>query len=338
MERVPWIALADTPTPITELPAPPGFCGRLLAKRDDLTSTLFGGNKVRKFEYLLGDAARRGARSLVTLGGIGSNQCLAATLHGRARGHAVDLSLVRQPITDGVRQAVRGMAAGGARIRYADSMAGALGNVRRALRDGRRAGEDPYYIPFGATNALGALGYVSAGLELAAQVQDGVCPEPEYQLVAAGTCGTAAGLLVGARLAGLTSRLVAVGVVHRSFLTRALVLWRATQIAALLARLDPSTPRLRFGWRDITVVGDQLGTGYGHATPAARRAVEWARPHLALETTYTGKALASLLKPHGPLARARTVLFWNTQNASPFALTSAFDELPARLRDLLSRS
>jgi len=336
--RVPWVALADTPTPVAELPAPPGFGGRLFVKRDDRTSTRFGGNKVRKLEYLFADAERQGARTLVTLGGIGSNQCLGTTLHGRARGHTVEVSLMRQPVTDGVRSALRGMAAAGARIRYADSFVGALRNARGALHAGRRAGERPYFIPFGATNLLGTLGYVSAGLELAAQVRDGVCPRPDCQLVAAGTCGTAAGLLVGMRLAGASGAVIAVGVVHRAWLTRLLILWYANRTAALLARLDPGAPRMRFGWGDVGVVADQLGPGYGHGTAAARRAVEWARPHLTLETTYTGKALASLLEPHGALARAGVVLFWDTHNSSPFPLAPTLDHLPDRLRDLLARS
>jgi len=336
--RVPWVAIADTPTPVAKLPSPAGFDGRLFAKRDDLTSPLYGGNKARKFEYLLADAERGGAQTLVTLGGIGSNQCLAASLHGRARGHVVELSLMRQPITDGVRRALQGMVAAGARIRYADSILGALRNERRAMRDRRRAGEHPYHIPFGATNALGALGYVAAALELAEQVRAGACPEPDVQLVAAGTCGTAAGLLVGTRLAGLNSRLIAVGVVHRSLVTRALILWYANRTAALLSRLDGSMPRLRFGSGDVTIVGDQLGDGYGHATAAAHRAADWARPHLALETSYTGKALAALVEPHAPFAGARVVLFWNTQNSSPFPIAASTDHLPERLRELLTRS
>ena len=336
--RVPWVAIAATPTPITELPGPEGFGGRLFVKRDDLTAPLYGGNKVRKFEYLLADAERGGAQTLVTLGGIGSNQCLAAALHGRARGHSVELSLMRQPVTDGVRRALQGMVAAGARIRYAASMLGALRNERQAMRDRRRTGEHPYHIPFGATNALGALGYVAAVLELAEQVRAGVCPEPDVQLVAAGTCGTAAGILVGTRLAGLHSKLIAVGVVHRSLVTRALILWYANRTAALLSRLDAAMPRLRFGSGDLTIAGDQLGDGYGHPTLAARRAVDWARPHLALETTYTGKTLAVLLEPHAPLARARVVLFWNTQNSSPFPMAATLDHLPERLRALLTRS
>ena len=293
---------------------------------------------MRKFEYILADAERGGADLLVTLGGIGSNQCLGATLHGRARGHAVAVSLMRQPVTDGVRRTLQGMIVAGARIRYAESMIGGLRNEWLAMRDGRRAGERPYHMPFGATNTLGALGYATAALELAGQVRAGACPDPDVQLVAAGTCGTAAGLLVGTRLAGMKSRLIAVGVVHRTLLTRTLILWFANRTAVLLSRLDPSMPRMRFGSGDVIVAGDQLGNGYGHATAAAHRAVDWARPYLALETTYTGKALAPLLQPQGPLASARVVLFWNTQNSSPFSTATTFDSLPGRLRVLLAQS
>lgn len=333
-ERVPWIALADTPTPITELPAPAGFRGTLFAKRDDLTSALFGGNKVRKFEYLLADAERRGARSLVTMGGIGSNQALAAALHGRARRHAVELSLVRQPVTDAVRRTARGIAASGARVRYAASFAGGIYNARRAVRARRRAGQRPYYIPLGATSALGSLGYVSAGLELAHQVADGVCPPPDCLFVAAATCGTAAGLLLGCRLGGLSTQVVAVRVAHPAITTRALLLWQARRTAALLARLVPSAPRLRIGWSDVSVIGADAYARYGRVTPESQRALEWARPHLALETTYTGKALAACLDRCGAGARDHTVLFWNTHNSSDFGTAPGFDGLPDRLQRL----
>ena len=331
---MPWIALADTPTPITELPAPPAFPGRLFAKRDDLTSTLFGGNKVRKFEYLLADAERHGARALVTMGGIGSNQALAAALHGRARHHTVELSLVRQPVTEAVRRTARGIAASGARVRYAASFAGGVYNARRAVRARRRAGDRPYYIPLGATNSLGTLGYVTAALELARQVAEGECPPLDCLFVAAGTCGTAAGLIVGGRLAGLRTRVVAVRVAHPAITTRALLLWHTRRTAALLARLAPRAPRLRFRWSDITVVGADAGAGYGRVTAEAERAIEWAGPYLALEPTYTGKAMAACLDRCGSQARDHTVLFWNTHNASDYRTASGFDGLPNRLQRL----
>ena len=335
-DRLPWIPLATVPTPIDELPAPEGFRGRLFVKRDDLTSPLYGGNKVRKFEYLLADARRRGARALVTVGGIGSNQGLAAALHGAALGFAVELSLDRQPVTDAVRLVVRGMVAAGARIRYAAGPVGMLANAAAAIRARRRAGETPYYIPFGATNPLASAGYVAAALELAAQVRAGVVPEPDRLFVAAGTCGTAAGLVVGCRVAGLRTRVTAVRVVARPLANTPLLLWRARRVAALLARLDPAVPRVRIVRREVDLVGDFVGEGYGAPTREAEQALAWAAARLRLETTYSGKALAACLTWCRDRGAGETVLFWNTHNSASFATVQDLGGLAAPLRALLA--
>ena len=335
-DRLPWIPLATVPTPIEELPSPAGFRGRLFVKRDDLTSPLYGGNKVRKFEYLLADARRLGARALVTVGGIGSNQGLAAALHGAALGFAVELSLGWQPVTAGVRLAVRGMVAAGARIRYAAGPVGMFAAARAAMRARRRAGETPYYIPFGATNTLASAGYVAAALELAAQVRAGEVPEPDRLFVPAGTLGTAAGLLVGCRVAGLRTRVTAVRVVARALANTPLLLWRARRVAALLARFDPAVPRVRFGRREVDLVGDFVGEGYGAPTREAEQALAWAAPRLRLETTYSGKALAACLEWCRDRAAGETVLFWNTHNSASFPTVQDLGGLSAPLRALLA--
>lgn len=323
------MSLATVPTPVEELPPPAGFRGRLFVKRDDLTSPLYGGNKVRKFEHLFADARRRGARALVSVGRIGSNHGLAVALHGRASGFAVDLSLAPQPLTDGVRRNLRGMLAAGARIRYASGVIGAFANAATAMRARRLAGEAPYYIPLGATNALGSAGYVAAALELAGQIGRGALPEPDRLFVAAGTCGTAAGLLVGCRIAGLRTRVAAVRVAARPLTSAPLLLWTARRVAALLARLDPTMRRPWFGWGDIELVDGFAGAGYGRPTLEAQQALDWAAPHLQLETTYTGKALAACLAwCRGAGADAGMVLFWNTYNSAPFAMVELLDALP----------
>ncbi len=310
--------------------------GRLFVKRDDLTSPRYGGNKVRKFEYLLADARRRGARALVTVGGIGSNQGLAAAMHGTALGFAVELSLSWQPVTDTVRLAVRGMVATGARIRYAGGPVGMFANAAAAVYARRRAGERPYYIPFGATNSLASAGYVAAALELAAQIRAGEVPEPDRLFVPAGTCGTAAGLLVGCRMAGLRTRVTAVRVVERPLANTLLLLWRARRVAALLARLDPTVPRVRIERRDVDLVGDFVGPGYGAPTHEAEQALAWAAPRLRLETTYSAKALAACLAWSRDRAREETGLFWNTHNSASFPTARDLDALPGSLRALLA--
>ena len=113
---VPWTPLAHVPTPVEPCAAIADYLGRgdVWVKRDDLVSPLYGGNKIRRYEYLLADAAARGARTVVTAGGLGSTQVLSTILFGRALGFDVTAALFDQPVTKFVRRALlAGHAAGG---------------------------------------------------------------------------------------------------------------------------------------------------------------------------------------------------------------------------------
>jgi D-cysteine desulfhydrase len=336
--RLPWIPLATLPTPVDEWPPPDGSSARLFVKRDDLTAPLYGGNKIRKFEYLLAQARQRGARSLVTLGGFGTNQGLALALHGRALGFAVDISLAPQPVTPAVRANLRGMLAAGATVRPARSGLGCLWSVGRALRARRRAGERPCYVPAGASTPLTTVGYIGAGLELAAQIERGILPAPRRIFVAGATCGTAAGLVAGCRLAGLPTRVTVIRVFPAYQANRRTVVRLARRALALLRAGDPDVPDVRIGGDDFDLLPGYLGEGYGAPTPAALAAVAWAAPRATLETTYTGKALAACLAYCRAAAAADPVLFWNTYNSAPFP--QAFDpaDVPAALRPVLTDS
>jgi D-cysteine desulfhydrase len=317
-DQLPRIPLATVPTPVEELTAPEGFRGRLFVKRDDLISPRYGGNKIRKFELLLGQAERQGARCLVSLGGIGSHQALGLALHGRALGLAVDVPLVPQPVTPDVTATLRGLAAAGATVRIVRTALGGLWSAGRALRRRRHAGERPYYVPPGATTPLSTLGHVAAGLELADQVRLGLLPPPERVFIAAGSCGSAAGLVVGCRLAELPTRVGAVRAYSAWWANRRTIAQLARRAVALLRSLDRSVPPLSVTAADFDVWTEFLGAGYGSPTPAAQAAIAWAAPRLTLETTYTGKALAACLA-HGAVTAEGPVLFWNTFNSAPFA-------------------
>ncbi len=273
------------------------------------------------------------------MGGIGSNLGIATALHGRARGLAVELSLSWQPVTDGVRRNLRGMLAAGARVHYADSMLQAVWNARRVVRRLFREGAAPFLLPIGATSAWSSLGYVAAGLELAAQIRAGLLPMPDRLYVAAGSCGTAAGLIVGCRLAGLTSRVVAVRIAQRTLTNTPLLLWETKRVAALLGDLDASA-RVRLAKHDVELVGGYAGSRYGAPTPEAEAALAWAGQRgggrLTLETTYTGKALAACLDAcRHSQAGEETILFWNTFNSAPFALADSDEGLPPALRAVI---
>src|SRR5262249_27034316 len=143
------------------------------------------------------------------------------------------------------------------------------------------SGERMRWVPAGGSSPLGTLGYVSAGLELAAQVAARACPEPERIYVALSTGATFAGLWVGCALGGLRSRVIGVRVADRALANEVLV--RALAAGALdrLRRAGALGARQGLGLlaRPVEIVGDQLGPGYGLPTPAAAEVLGLMREH-----------------------------------------------------------
>jgi 1-aminocyclopropane-1-carboxylate deaminase/D-cysteine desulfhydrase-like pyridoxal-dependent ACC family enzyme len=310
-EVVPHVSLGTFPTRVHRLEGllPPSV--ELWVKRDDESGALYGGNKVRKLEFLLAEAQRRGARRVATMGAIGSHHVLATAIYGRQQGLAVEAVVFPQPLTDHVREQLLADIASGATLR---PTGGYLGVPLAAWRARRPA--DTMWIAPGGSSAVGSLGYVEAGLELMAQIARGELPPPDVVYVPLGSCGTAAGLLCGLRGPEANAlEVVAVRVVDRvasnAGKVRSLVgditmgqLWRGRR-----ARLLP-LPRWRVEHRFF-------GAGYGRATPESDDAVSRAADAgLRLEPTYTGKTMAALLADAGAGRLAgKRVLFWQTYNS-----------------------
>jgi len=316
--------------------------GSLFVKRDDRSCALYGGNKPRKLEFVIGRALERGSRRLVTSGGLGTNHGLATTILGRAVGISTSLVLVDQPITEGVQRSLRLAAAWGAEQVYAGNVPGAVVQTLRVLATSTLRRERPHFVPAGGSSPRGDLGFACAALELAEQVRAGELPEPAEIWVAVGTGGTATGLVVGLKLAGLATRVR--GVLVTSILPPSPKSLARTARAALreLRRLDPEIPEYSFGPADFPLERDQLGAGYGAPTEAGVSAVAAAAEQdIYLDPTYTGKCLAGLQQsarqgalPDGP------VLFWNTLNSVDVAATAPVDPdsavLPKPLQRFLS--
>ena len=196
----------------------------------------WGGNKVRKLEWIIPEAQRRGVRTLFTVGGIGTHWGLAAALYGREHGLRTLLGLVDQPVDDHVREQLARLEASGAELhRYRDPTRlrlAAPGLIAGAMLRDRRL---PWYLPAGGSNAFGALAYAETALEIAGQVDAGVLPEPATVVTAVGSGGTAAGLALGLRLAGLRTRVFGV-VVNDAFPLDAPVIARLANRTADLLR------------------------------------------------------------------------------------------------------
>jgi D-cysteine desulfhydrase len=313
-KNTPWMPLAHVPTAVEPCDAIAGWLGRssgVFMKRDDLVSPLYGGNKVRRYEFLLADARARGKKRIVTVGGLASTQAMATVLFGRALDFEVRLVLFDQPVTGFALDAVRGFVAGGAEVIYGGGYA--MSALRAYRAQTRERGEN-YFIMPGAAGALANLGYIDAMLELGGQVERGEAPRPDVIVLPSGSSGTLAALALGAAYLGWETEIVGVRITTALATNRLSVGRVVANTDRALAKREPRWKPLRdrARWR---LYGGALGAGYGHPTPAA---IEGAAQVEALtgahgEVTYSGKALVGLRELLAePRYRDKVFLFWNT--------------------------
>lgn len=261
----------------------------------------WGGNKVRKLEWILPEARRRGIRTLFTVGGIGTHWGLACALYGREHGLHTVLGLVDQPVDDHVREQLARLEASGASLHRYRSVRGLKVAAPWLIASNVRRGKLPWYLPAGGSNAVGTLGYVETALEIADQVAAGELPEPATVVTAIGSGGTAAGLALGFRLAGLRTRVFGV-VVNDAFPLDAPVIARLANRTGDLLRSRGADDVPVLAAADLATADDWLGTTYGDPTPASNEMVAAARAlGLDLEPVYTGKALAAIRDLSGSL-------------------------------------
>ncbi|WP_438021388.1 pyridoxal-phosphate dependent enzyme [Sorangium sp. So ce315] len=325
--QIPWRPLAHAPTPVVPCAAIEGYLGRggVWVKRDDVISPLYGGNKVRRFEFLLADAERRGARTLVTVGGLASTQTTATALFGRALGFAVTAVLFDQPVTRFGRRALLTSAASGAELVHGGGYATTAVRAIRALCRADR----PYFILPGASSALPCLGYVDAMLELAEQVRRGEAPRPDRIVVASGTGGTLAGLALGAAVLGWPTTVVGVRITERIASNRAVVRYEIGSMKRLLARRAPRFTRRRLPAARFAIDHRAIGPGYGAPTPASIAAIPEVERLIGVpgEVTYSAKALAAL-REIGREHPGETILLWQTLSSARPALAPGAAALP----------
>ena len=317
--RVPRYRLTALPTPVHRLTrlGQDGGIPNLWVKRDDASGPFYGGNKPRKLEWLLGDALRRGRRSVMTFGGIGTHHGLATTICARQAGLRTILVLLPQPLSEHVCHCLLLDHAYGAELHVAPSVAAAAATSVGLIVRGAVRRDVPSIIPVGGTSPLGTLGYVNAALELAEQVRVGDCPEPDSIFVPLGSGGTIAGLVLGLKLAGLRSRVVGVLVTDILPPSPSRLARLANRCWKRLRGAVPEIPHVRVGSADFSIVDGFVGPGYGAPTEEAAQAIDLMRERegISLETTYTGKCLAALLHLAAEEYRAQTLLFWNTYSS-----------------------
>jgi D-cysteine desulfhydrase len=316
--RVPFVELGTFPTPLETLDALAEEMGlaSLLVKRDDVSGEPYGGNKVRKLEFLLGDALAAGATETLTFGAAGSNHALATAVYAARLGMKPYSMLSGQPNAAYVRRNLLAGHAVGAELLLAPDLEGREREAVRLLQERERAtGRRPYVVPMGGTSPLGTLGPVEGGLELGAQVAEAGLPAPDVLYVALGSMGTAAGVIVGLAALGLPTRIVAVRVTPSEWANAGKLTGLIDSTVALLRENGAEVPDVDArSWR---VHDEAFGEGYARFTAEGVAACACAEDAgLHLEGTYTGKTFGAMLADAraGEL-RGKRVAFWNTYNS-----------------------
>ncbi len=328
--RLEYMSLADLPTPVTtELLVSGSRHREITIKHDDVSGVEYGGNKLRKLEYILQQAKNKGAQRIATFGTVGSNHALATALYARRAGFECTCFLSHQALRPGLGNTLRFHLQNGTEIvHYSGSHRERVSTMRKYLRGG-----NVWVVPLGGSSWLGTVGNVNAGLELAAQIEAGELPCPKRVYIAFGTMGSAAGLAMGIALSGLDIETHAIRVSRKIYANDTGLRRLMRKTAAMMHAIDPAIPHDLEQRASIVCRDEFFGTGYGRTNDATERAIALARDELgiSLESTYTGKAMAGLLHDVGEGCNA-PLLFWNTYNSRRLAIDDTlqpdFNSLP----------
>lgn len=285
----PRVSLVLEPTPLHPAERLSGELGvPVLLKRDDLAGTGLGGNKLRGLEYLIADALGQGCDCLVTGAGPQSNWTMLAALacvRYQIEPHVVCYG--SSAADEGNMRLHRWL---GVDVRFTGDpgRSSVDAGIEAVTAELRAAGRRPYPVPRGGATPLGALGYVRASVELAAQLE-ALGERPSGLWLATGSCGTQAGLVAGAAMTGAPYEVVGVTVSRPVAECRERVRALAAGAAALGGiAASPAEPAVRGGW---------IGPGYGAASAEGERAARMvaAAEGIFLDPVFGAKAMAALI-------------------------------------------
>lgn len=304
------LTLGHTPTPLEPLPRLTEFLGgpELWVKRDDQTGIATGGNKVRKLRFLLADAIREQADVVMTAGAVQSNHVRQTA----AMAAQLGLSCILILKGEAPRRTIQGNYLLdhilGAEVCWSgeETIAEVFDHKAKTLR---AKGHKPYIVPFGGSNAIGVCGYVSAMAELYQQAHT-QNTHFDIIVVASGSGGTQAGLILGAHVLEYNSSILGISVFESAVILREIIAQLATDCAKLL-HFD-----ITCTGEDVMINDAYLGGGYGVLGDLEREAITLAgrTEGLLVDPVYTGRALGGLIDMirKSTLSKGQRVLFWHT--------------------------
>lgn len=308
------VSFLNTPTPLERLPRISEELGLdFYIKRDDLTNLGVGGNKLRKLEYLLADAKRQGATTLLTMGGAQTNhgrltaavaakygmKCVIVCLDDYPGEVSANILLDRLMGAEVVLKKDDGRPA-------AEQYAQVVAQVKSRYE---AQGEKVYEIPIGGSNTLGMLGYYECAVELTGQALAQGIPGARV-VCSVGSMGTYMGLFCGLKNERSPLRLTGISIMP--------------QEPGLEQRLLAYFEQAKAAWGlDCTASADEFDVqadytrgGYNNPSPEVRQAIYLMarREAVILDPCYTGKAFAGVIDmvKEGKLRRGEQVIFLHT--------------------------
>jgi L-cysteate sulfo-lyase len=330
LARFPRVRLFPTPTPLERLDNLTHALGgpEIWIKRDDCTVVATGGNKVRKLEWLIGEAKALGTTHIVTQGAVQSNHVRQTAAVARKFGMTCTALLEHRVETNDRDYLSSGNVLldqlFGCRIEYRPSGLDMNAEAEAKGAALRAAGEIAYVIPGGGSNAVGALGYVFCAQELLRQA-DEIGLRIDRIVTATGSAGTQAGLVVG--LEGTNANIPVLGIGVR------LPRDRQEENVYRLARATASHIGLKSEIARESVLAncDYVGAGYGIPTEGMVEAVRMLAQEegILLDPVYSGKAMAGMIDliRKGALPKGETVVFLHTGGAAGlFGYVNAFTQ------------
>jgi L-cysteate sulfo-lyase len=328
LTQFPRVELAHLPTPLEPMPRLSEYLGgpQIWVKRDDCTGLATGGNKTRKLEFSMAEALTQGADTIITVGAVQSNhvrQTAAAACKLGLRCEVLLEHRVTEP-TDAYANSGNVLLDRifGANLREypgGTDFGAAMAEVAAEIE---ASGGKPYLIPGGASNKVGALGYVNCALELVEQA-DTIDLSIDHLVTATGSAGTQAGLVVGLKAMRPEIPLLGIGVNVPKETQEERVYNLACETAEYIGK-----PGI-VAREDVIANCDYVGEGYGIPTAGMNEAVLLlARLEgLLFDPVYSGKALAGMidLVRKGEFAHAENIVFLHTGGAA--ALFAYVDQL-----------
>ena len=327
LSQFPRVPLAHLPTPLEHLPRLSEHLGGpdIYVKRDDCTGLATGGNKTRKLEFSMGEAVELGADTIITVGAIQSNHVRQTAAAACKLGMRCEVLLEHRIGKPSTTYTTSGNVfldkIFGANLREypgGTDFDAAMDTVAEEVRSG---GGHPYIIPGGASNTVGALGYVDCGIELLQQFSEHAL-EIDHIVTATGSAGTHAGLAVGLRGSGSDIPILGIGVNAPQDVQEERVFKLAVETADLVGASGCVVRE------DIIADCNYIGPGYGQPTESMNEAILMlARLEgLLFDPVYSGKALAGMIDyvRRGRFTKGQKIVFLHTGgSAGLFAYADA---------------